>query len=185
MSLDNKILEKVRDYAARSHGAQQRKYTPDPYIVHPVRVMEICSRYTKDTAVLAAALLHDVLEDTPVSKGEMYAFLCTIMEDPEAARTIGYVIELTDVYIKKDFPQWNRRQRKEKENIRMAAISSEAQTVKYADIIDNSLEIPVHDPGFARVFLYECRTLLKNMERGDASLRTKAFEMVEEGIRRV
>ena len=57
-------LEKIRHFADQAHGGQLRKYTPERYIVHPVRVMETLKKYTDDLTVLAAALLHDVLEDT-------------------------------------------------------------------------------------------------------------------------
>jgi len=63
----DKVLEQVKDFADKAHGDQLRKYTPDRYIVHPMRVMLICQEYTDDSQILAAALLHDVLEDTPVN----------------------------------------------------------------------------------------------------------------------
>ncbi|MGN6617321.1 MAG: HD domain-containing protein [Ilyomonas sp.] len=60
----NQVIEKVQDFAGKAHAGQKRKYTPEPYIVHPVRVMQICKEYTSSILVLCAALLHDVLEDT-------------------------------------------------------------------------------------------------------------------------
>ena len=69
------VLEKIKDFADRAHGDQKRKYTPDRYIVHPVRVMNICREYTNDISVLAAALLHDVLEDTATTKNEIKDFM--------------------------------------------------------------------------------------------------------------
>jgi (p)ppGpp synthase/HD superfamily hydrolase len=57
-------LETIKDFANKAHGDQKRRYTPDKYVVHPIRVMELCKEYTNDVTVLAAALLHDVLEDT-------------------------------------------------------------------------------------------------------------------------
>ncbi|HYH57162.1 MAG TPA: HD domain-containing protein, partial [Anseongella sp.] len=68
-------LDEIKDFAGRAHRAQKRKYAGEPYIVHPVRVMEICREYTDDIPLLAAALLHDVLEDTAVRKAEMREFL--------------------------------------------------------------------------------------------------------------
>ena len=52
----NETLEKVKQYADEAHGSQMRKYTPQRYIVHPIEVMEICSEYTNDLCILAAAL---------------------------------------------------------------------------------------------------------------------------------
>src|SRR5437762_11401952 len=122
------ILEQIKDFADKAHGEQTRKYTPDRYIVHPVRVMNICKEYTNDISVLAAALLHDVLEDTTATKDEIKNFLLKLLDKQQAEKTVKLVEELTDVYIKKDYPQWNRRKRKEKEAERLSATSSEAQT---------------------------------------------------------
>jgi (p)ppGpp synthase/HD superfamily hydrolase len=60
-----KILQEIIQFADLAHGKQVRRYTSERYIVHPVRVMETCRQYTNDISVLAAAILHDVLEDTP------------------------------------------------------------------------------------------------------------------------
>lgn len=178
----DKVLAAIRDFADHAHGEQLRKYAPDRYIVHPVRVMEQCSKYTDDIAVLAAALLHDVLEDTSITKLELKEFLLKKMEKDKALKTLGLVAELTDVYIKNDYPRMNRRSRKEKEAERMVQASPDAQTVKYADIIDNSREIVQHDPDFARVFLSECRNLLKKMNNGNAELYARAIKAVEKGL---
>src|SRR5687767_14827648 len=147
------VIEAVTRFATIAHGEQKRKYTPEPYIVHPIRVMELCKEYTSDLAILCAALLHDVLEDTPVGKDELLNFLRTVMDEDTARRTLKLVLDLTDVYIKEDYPQYNRRKRKQLERERAALTSADSQTVKYADIIDNCREIVSHDPHFAKVFL--------------------------------
>lgn len=176
------VLEKITAFARNAHGEQRRKYTPDPYIVHPIRVMEMCKKYTDDVCILAAALLHDVLEDTEVTRNEMLGFLSTIMKTEQAERTVTLVKELTDVYIKKDFPNMNRRSRKNKELERLEKTSADSQTIKYADIIDNTREIVKHDPDFARVFLYECRANLRKLNKGNAKLYEEANRIVDEGI---
>jgi (p)ppGpp synthase/HD superfamily hydrolase len=86
------ILQQVRDFADKAHGGQMRKYTPERYIVHPVRVMNICREYTSDVTILAAALLHDVIEDTPVKKEEIREFLLTLLPpDPLGSGAIGCI----------------------------------------------------------------------------------------------
>ena len=178
---ENAILQKIRDFADHAHGDQRRKYTPDRYIVHPIRVMELCKPYTTNIAVLASALLHDVLEDTPVTKEEIRVFLQGQLGDRVAVQTLNLVTELTDVYVKSSYPRLNRRQRKAKETERIKKTSAEAQTVKYADILDNCREIVQHDRDFAPVFLRECHDLLKTMDKGNSSLRAAAFKVVEDG----
>src|SRR5688572_15793007 len=113
------ILGKIRDFADRAHGEQTRKYIPERYIVHPVRVTQLCRQYTNDIAVLAAALLHDVLEDTAVSKEEIRSFLSGVMNAANTEKTLKLVEELTDEYIKVRYPKLNRRARKAKEVARM------------------------------------------------------------------
>ena len=179
------LLQKIRDYADNAHGNQQRKYSPERYIVHPVRVMELCRKHTDDRSVLAAALLHDVLEDTPVTRAELHQFLLTVINEEEAKRTTQLVVELTDVYTKTVYPRWSRRKRKAKEAVRIKHTSGESQTVKYADIIDNCREIVQHDPDFARVFLRECRGLLKVMPKGDQTLYQEAIETVNRCLKQV
>src|SRR5215203_3481392 len=161
----DKVLEQIKAFADKAHGDQQRKYTPERYIVHPVRVMELCRKHTSSTPVLAAALLHDVLEDTPVGKVPMQQFLASVLNEQEAAETTRLVVELTDVYTKEKFPRWNRHKRKRTEATRIEQTSGDSQTVKYADIIDNCKEIVVQDPEFAGTFLQECNQLLKKMPK--------------------
>jgi (p)ppGpp synthase/HD superfamily hydrolase len=176
------ILSEVRNFADRAHGDQMRKYTPERYIVHPVRVMELLEAYTSDIAAFAAALLHDVLEDTPVTEKKIREFLNTLMDASTAERTVKLVVELTDVYTADDYPQWNRRKRKSMEQLRASKTSSLAQTIKYADIIDNCKEIVEHDRHFANVFLFECERLLNVIDKGDPELYKKAKELVKDKI---
>jgi guanosine-3',5'-bis(diphosphate) 3'-pyrophosphohydrolase len=149
-----KVLDRITAFAARAHGDQRRKYTPEPYICHPVRVMTMCRQYTDELPVLAAAILHDVLEDTSTTRTDIAGFLNTEMSSEEVLQTISLVSELTDVYVKTAYPQWNRRKRKAAELKRMQHISARAQTIKYADIYDNADEIVTGDPGFAPVYFY-------------------------------
>jgi (p)ppGpp synthase/HD superfamily hydrolase len=179
------LLQKVKDFADKAHGDQTRKYSPERYIVHPVRVMELCQKHTDSLPVLAAALLHDVLEDTNRTKAELQQFLASVMDEGDAAQTLKLVVELTDVYTKARYPRWNRRKRKITEAARIEKTIAESQTIKYADIIDNSREIVVQDPQFAGLFLFECKQLLKKIPHGNAALYNEAIETVTNGLRQV
>ncbi|NEU09272.1 HD domain-containing protein [Flavihumibacter sp. R14] len=173
------LLLKIKDFADKAHGDQMRKYTPERYIVHPERVMLICREYVTDIPVQAAALLHDVLEDTPVTSAEIEQFLTELMPQAQARKTLELVEELTDVYIKKDFPHLNRKSRKEMETTRLSKTSAAAQTIKYADLIDNAFDILKHDPQFGRKFINEARCLLKHMKNGNAELRQRAIKTLD------
>src|SRR5690606_22760033 len=108
----DKILEEIRDFADQAHGDQMRKYASERYIVHPVRVMETCEEYTQDLPVLAAALLHDVLEDTETGKDEMRTFLRKHLTDGQAHQTVKLAEDLTAVKAKATNQNPNRNQRK-------------------------------------------------------------------------
>lgn len=176
------LLDSIISFTDNAHGSQLRKYTPERYIVHPTRVMRMLQSYTNDRTVLAAAIMHDVLEDTPVKADEISNFLKPLLPQNEVERTVELVKELTDEYVKEAYPHWNRRKRKEKEVERLALTSPDAQTIKYADIIDNCLEIVKYDNGFAPKFLSECRQILQKMNKGNKDLYQKAVESIEKGF---
>jgi (p)ppGpp synthase/HD superfamily hydrolase len=173
------VLLQIKDFADRAHGEQTRKYTPERYIVHPERVMLICREYVTDIPVQAAALLHDVLEDTPVKSEDIRQFLFGLMPEIQVQKTVELVEELTDLYIKKDFPHLNRKNRKELETARLAKTSAAAQTIKYADLIDNAFDIIKHDQQFGRKFISEAKNLLKHMKNGNAELRERAIKTLD------
>jgi (p)ppGpp synthase/HD superfamily hydrolase len=179
MEKDTALYE-VQEFARQAHGSQRRKFADEMYIEHPIRVMKICSTVTRELPVLAAALLHDVLEDTAVTRNEMHDFLLSVMPADAADRTLLLVIELTDVYTHQAFPKWNRRMRKEKEFARMAVVSADAQTIKYADTIDNAKDIIGSGDDFSQKFLFECRTNLRTMNKGHAGLYEQAVSLVNE-----
>jgi guanosine-3',5'-bis(diphosphate) 3'-pyrophosphohydrolase len=173
------IIEAITAFADRAHGTQTRKYTGERYIVHPVQVMRTCGEYTQDPAVLAAALLHDVLEDTPVKEDEIRDFLNTVLNETQVSRTVSLVHELTDVYTKSAYPRLNRKRRKRLEFERLSQISPEGQTIKYADVMDNSVNIIQHDADFGYVFLQEARALLEMMPAGDQRLYERVKDVVD------
>ena len=174
----NDILEKVEAFARDSHGDQRRKYRDEAYVNHPIRVMGICRQYNQTLPVAAAALLHDVLEDTTVSSEEMLDFLDHVMAPGDARHTMMLVKDLTDIYTHAAYPQWNRRARKAKESERLGKSHPDAQTIKYADIIDNSNDIVGSGDDFGPTFLHECEAVLKKMKSGNPELYKLALETV-------
>lgn len=179
----DEILKKVEEFAADAHGKQKRKFTGEPYINHPIRVMEICKEYTNKREILAASLLHDVLEDTTVTEKELKKFLDEIMSSEEADKTYKLVVDLTDVYIKEEYPNLNRKKRKNKEAERLMKANPDAQTVKYADSIDNAVDITKNDKEFAKKFLSEVKYLLSKMDKGDPELYERAVETIKDCFR--
>ncbi|HEY5107014.1 MAG TPA: bifunctional (p)ppGpp synthetase/guanosine-3',5'-bis(diphosphate) 3'-pyrophosphohydrolase [Caulobacteraceae bacterium] len=69
-SADEALLNRAYVYALRVHGSQTRA-SGDPYFAHPIEVAGILTDYRLDTATIVTALLHDVIEDTTVTREEI------------------------------------------------------------------------------------------------------------------
>ncbi len=179
LSYQNGLLKDIAEFADTAHGTQTLKYSSDRYIRHLVKVMKKCSQHTVDIAVLAAALLHDVLEDTTITVSQLELFLVDKMPEEIASRTLRIVTELTDVYISRRFPFLSRHERKTKETERLENASPEAQTVKYAEIIDNCLHIVDQDMDFAGGYIQESKELAEKLAKGNTALRQEALKTID------
>lgn len=161
--LDDAIL-----FATKAHGEQKRKYTGQPYITHPVNVMELLKGFCiKDEDVLIAAVLHDVIEDTPVTALEL--------KKEFGDRVTGLVLEVTDISQPTD---GNRSLRKTMDRKHLAQASADAQNIKLADLIDNTSSIGRHDSAFAAVYIPEKVALLRVLTKGNIYLYFEAFDTV-------
>lgn len=156
------------EYAKFAHFDQRRKYTGDPYIVHPIMVAQLVCAANPTPEMVRAAFLHDTVEDTLVTLTDI-----TREFGPEVAAIVD---ELTDH--EWPHPRPNRKTRKAHDAKRLAAASYEAQTVKYADYIANGYDIVEHDQNFAKVYLGEIAASLKNMTNGHAGMRAYAVAMI-------
>ena len=66
INADIEIIKKAYELALREHGAQLRR-SGEPYIIHPLQVAYILADLEMDEETVCAALLHDVVEDTPIT----------------------------------------------------------------------------------------------------------------------
>ena len=71
MNGDKQMIQKAAVFAAKAHEGMMRKGSRIPYIYHPMEVALIVAQMTDDPEVIAAAYLHDVLEDTSVTPEEL------------------------------------------------------------------------------------------------------------------
>lgn len=159
---------KALGFAIAKHGAQKRKYTGEPYVNHVVNVARLVKDHGGTPAMIAAALLHDTMEDTDTTFFELREAFGL-----EIARLVS---QLTDVYTLNSY-HGNRATRKKLERERLATVSAEAQTIKVADMIDNVSTILKHDPDFALIYLTEKSDLLEVLTKADAGLLAKAKEI--------
>ena len=71
--LDTQLLDRAIIFAVKAHSGTERRGKGYPYIVHPLEAVEIVSTMTSDQELLAAAALHDTVEDTPVTVEQIRA----------------------------------------------------------------------------------------------------------------
>lgn len=177
----SKRQEQLFEFVKQQHGDQKRKYTGQPYWTHVYSVAERVSVFVPEAAEIA--LCHDLLEDTACTYDELMAFLLKHdYNDTEATLIANGVQELTDVFVKANFPDLNRRQRKAKEAERLSNISPLAQSVKYADLIDNSVSIIAESESFAKTYLLEKVQILDGMRQGNIHLLIEACSVLKKGL---
>ena len=68
------LLEEAICFAVKAHEGMTRKDGATPYILHPLEAAAICATMTRDQSIIAAAVLHDTIEDTAVTKEEIQAY---------------------------------------------------------------------------------------------------------------
>lgn len=161
-------MEKAKHFATRAHEGQKRKYTGEPYICHCEQVAELVRSHGGTPEMIAAAWLHDTVEDCGITLDEI--------EDMFGTKVAEMVSDLTDVSKRED---GNRAKRKEIDRLHTAKASPEAKTIKLADLISNTGSITKHDPDFARVYLKEKRLLLQVLKCGNTELYSMAVQLCE------
>lgn len=169
------LEDRARLFATGAHAAvgQARKYTGEPYINHPAAVANLVRSVPHDDAMLAAAWLHDVVEDTRVS--------LSVIEDEFGADVAHLVFDLTDV----SNPSYgNRAARKAIDRAHTQNASPRAKTIKLADLIDNTRTIAAYDPDFAAVYMQEKALLLQVLREGDPTLWGAANKSVQQYMER-
>ena len=168
----NERQEKLLTYVKHAHRKQFRKYTGLPYHTHLVSVARIAWDFLKETSfnkdmIIETALLHDIIEDTPVSPVDLIDDLMDMGYTHDLSLSIvSAVLDLTDLYTTARFPQVNRSKRKVLEAQRLANIPPFSQSIKYADLMDNTSDIMDNDPGFGKIYLEEKAYIMSLMKMG-------------------
>ena len=81
------MIDRAAKFAEQAHKGAHRKGTRIPYIVHPLETALIASMLTNDEEILAAALLHDTIEDTGVTYEDLKQEFGTRVADLVAAES--------------------------------------------------------------------------------------------------
>ncbi|MBG7601376.1 MAG: HD domain-containing protein [Gammaproteobacteria bacterium] len=161
----SELVKQAREFATAAHQRidHRRKYTKQPYQVHLKSVAHIVASVTDDEEMIAAAWLHDTVEDTAATHYDI--------EQQFGKEVHDLVYALTDISKPGD---GNRAARKAIDRSHLARASVRAKSVKLADLIDNLRDICKHDEKFARVYLHEMSALLEVLGEGDEALLRRA-----------
>lgn len=177
----NLILEASR-FAKEKHNGQFRKYYDGvAYINHPMRVAAAVSFHPdSDEELVAAAWLHDVIEDCEVTYGEL--------DDLFGTKVATYVDELSNKS-KVDIPEANRAKRKAYDLAYIATISRKAKIVKLIDRYDNLGEIPLDNEEAVKflrsVYLNESYALHQVVKDADEHLAFALLRRIDQIIKRI
>lgn len=160
------IVDKAIVFAAQAHWGQRRKYSSIPYIVHPLDVLDILhGREDTDDSMRAAAVLHDVVEDTSIThesiRQQFGEDIAQLVEDLTEVSVVG-----------------NRAFRKTAERDRLALVQPRAKVIKLADVISNSRTLGEDDPKFAKVAFQEFIELIRVLQDADQSLAFRARSLI-------
>ncbi|MHA7877306.1 MAG: sodium:solute symporter family protein [Bacteroidota bacterium] len=131
-SVDMELAEKAIMYIKKYHGPMKRK-SGEPFYLHPIAATDILLNYTEDQAAILATLLHDTVEDTPLTLAEI-----GVVFGPDVAAIVNKVTHLDG--------QFRRINMNTQENIRQLLEETDIRVlqVKIADRTHNMRTIEGH-----------------------------------------
>jgi len=127
--LDTSLLDKAIVFAVKAHAGTERRGKGFPYIVHPMEALEIVATLTPDQELLAAAVLHDTVEDTSIT-------LESIRRE-FGDRVAHLVEEESDTFQEGISEEESWHQRKQAAIDRLARASRDAKMVALGDKLSN------------------------------------------------
>lgn len=162
------IVTKAKILAKDWHAGQTRKYSGLPYIVHPARVAGHVQGIGGDEAMIAAAWLHDVLEDTR----------CTAQEiEEECGRDVAHFVDwLTNP--SKQFHGMPRESRKRMDRHHLQAAPGAVKIIKLCDRLDNLRDLG-DDHEFNLLYAGESRALVRVLDCKGSGAKLASQLLVE------
>ncbi len=127
--LNTELLDRAILFAVKAHAGTERRGKGFPYIVHPMEAMEIVATITPDQELLAAAALHDTVEDTDVTVEQI--------REEFGERIANLVASESDVMIEGQTEEESWHARKQAAIDRLAAAPHDAKIVALGDKLSN------------------------------------------------
>jgi len=152
------LKEKALAFATEKHEGQVRKFTQEPYVTHSIAVADMVEEFFREHThvrpqqyckMIAAAILHDTVEDTDATIeeirehfGEQIAAYVWYLTKPPEIKGIG-----------------NRAHRKKLYNAQLALAPEEVRVIKFFDAKHNAPSLKEHDPKFYRMWMRETQEM--------------------------
>jgi guanosine-3',5'-bis(diphosphate) 3'-pyrophosphohydrolase len=153
--------------ATTAHINQTRKYSGLPYILHPLEVACVLSKYTNNYKEIAAAILHDVIEDCD----EIYSVSIKKLD----VEVHQLVLELTNENHPTNF---NRAKRKELDREHIKKASFQAKRIKLIDRTCNLKDMHRVDDDFRIVYANESLLLLECLRNVNDELEKELEDII-------
>lgn len=147
---DQNIIKRAKNFATDKHQNQKRKFTNEPYIVHSQSVANLVEKYGGDINMIAAAWLHDTLEDTDTTLDEL--------KDHFNNNITQYVLELTSE------PIQDKSKKGEIYVQKMNHMSPGALLIKLCDRLNNVSDFDNAKPSFVAKYKPETEYILSNLD---------------------
>lgn len=152
----SELIRGARLFAMGAHSQQKRRFTNEPYFFHCEEVANLVEQYGGSEAMIAAAWLHDVMEDCGVR-------LETLCE--EFGAQVG------------DYVWWLTKRKGEPFFLKPGA---DIRTIKLADVFSNISTVEARDAKFASRYLAEKRDILPMLEGGHPELFARVSKIIED-----
>ena len=127
--IDTSLLDRAIIFAVKAHAGTERRGKGFPYIVHPMEAVEIVATMTSDQELLAAAALHDTVEDTDVTVDRL--------REEFGDRIASLVASESDTFQEGVSEEDSWHERKQAAINRLAAASHDAKIVALGDKLSN------------------------------------------------
>ena len=166
------LLERAIALATHHHAGQKRKWGDPPadYLTHPLAVAVLVSSWRgAETGVMAAAVCHDLLEDTACDMMELYNAI--------GSYSGRLVLNLTNVKL----PNLSRAEQKTIDRLRLSSYCRATLTIKACDRLHNLMTIGDAPEGFRQLYLEESRLLVEDVLAG--SIPMGLLERLREVLR--
>lgn len=166
------VIQLARAWCIAGHTAagQYRKFTGEDYSSHPIRVSQIIEEmYPDDHNMIAAAAMHDLVEDTGITLGLIREHF---------GDDVAYLVQGCTKVSKPEDGNREVRSAKDIEHINKGTLR--VKTIKAADAADNMSGLRNSDPIFAKLQVKEKRDLLKVLTGVDPHLLKRLEDALDD-----